>query len=47
MLVLLKELDIATDYLQFIMSSIVAACFLFSMGNKPSAYVGLTVLYHT
>ena len=34
----------ATDRLKFIMSSMVAACFLFSMGNKPSAYVFLAVL---
>ena len=34
----------ATDRLKFIMSSMVAACFLFSMGNKPSAYVFFVVL---
>ena len=34
-----SKIDRGTHYLQFIMSLIVVACFLFSMGNKPSAYV--------
>jgi hypothetical protein len=28
-----------TNVLQYLMASVVVACFLFSMGNKPHAYV--------